>query len=94
MGSHVCEQLSEAGNKVRIFDCVESPWLRSDQDMILGDLLDETTLFDVVQGCKAVYNFAAIADLDDAMDKPIETVNVNVLGNVMLLEAFRKAQVQ
>ena len=38
LGSHVCDQLSEAGHKVRIFDCVESPWLRPDQDMIVGDL--------------------------------------------------------
>ena len=94
LGSHVCDQLSEAGHKVRIFDCVESPWLRSDQDMILGDLLDETTLLDVVEGCKVVYNFAAIADIEEAFDKPIETAKVNVLGNLMLLEACRKAQVQ
>ena len=94
LGSHVCDHLSEAGPNVRIFDCVESPWLRSDQEMILGDLLDEQTLLEAVEGCKAVYNFAAIADVDEALNKPIETVKVNVLGNVMLLEACRKAQVQ
>ena len=94
LGSHVSDQLSNAGHKVCIFDCVESQWLRSDQEMILGDLLDEKTLFDAVEGCNAVYNFAAIADMDEALNKPIETVKVNVLGNVMLLEACLKAQVQ
>ena len=94
LGSHVCDQLSETGHKVRIFDCVESPWLRSDQQMILGDLLDEPTLFEAVEGCNAVYNFAAIADMEEALEKPIETAKVNVLGNVMLLEACRKAKVE
>ena len=56
--------------------------------------MDETTLFDAVEGCNAVYNFAAIADIEKAMEKPIETAKVNVLGNVMLLEACRKAKVQ
>ena len=95
LGSHVCDQLSDAGHKVRIFDCVESKWLRPDQDMIVGDLLGEsTTLLDVIEGYNVVYNFAAVADLDDALDKPYETAKVNVLGNVMLLETCSKANVQ
>ena len=94
LGSHVCDQLSEAGHKVRIFDCVESSWLRPEQEMIVGDLLDEIILEKAIAGCDVVYNFAGLADLDEALEKPVETVKVNVLGNVMLLEACRKAQVQ
>ena len=94
LGSHVCDQLSDAGHKVRIFDCVESPWLRPDQEMILGNLLDEEAISKVVEGCNVVYNFAAISDIEEAINKPIETVKVNVFGNVILLEACRKAQVQ
>ena len=94
LGSHVCDQLSEAGHKVRIFDCVESPWLRLDQEMIVGNLLDEQSLNDAFKGCNVIYNFAALADLDESLTKPIETVKVNVLGNAMVLEACRKAQVQ
>lgn len=94
LGSHVCDQLSLAGHHVRIFDRVDSPWIRPEQEMILGDLLDEAKLIDAVEGCDAVYNFAAIADLDAALDKPIETIQVNVLGNVMVLEACRRAGVK
>ena len=35
-------------------------------------------------------NFAAIADLDEALQKPVETARINVLGNVQILEASRK----
>ena len=58
LGSHVCDQLSEADQKVRIYDCVEPPWLRPEQEMIVGDLLDEIILEKAIAGCDVVYNFA------------------------------------
>ena len=38
LGSHVCDHLSDAGYVVTILDQVASPWLRSDQQMLGGDL--------------------------------------------------------
>ena len=38
LGSHVCDHLSDAGYVVNILDQVASPWLRSDQQMLGGDL--------------------------------------------------------
>lgn len=57
--------------------------------MVVGDLLDLQALIDAIAGSEAVYNFAAIADLNDALEKPIQTVQVNVLGAVNVLEACR-----
>ena len=89
LGSHVCDQLSDAGYQVVVYDRTASQWLRSDQQMICADILDEAALNDAIGGCDAVYNFAAIADLDEALNKPLATVKVNVLGNVMALESCR-----
>lgn len=94
LGSHVCDQLSEAGHKVRIFDMVESPWLRDDQEMIIGDIMDSGMVDQAIEGCDAVYNFAVLADLSESLDKPVETVNINVLGNMYVLEACRKYNIQ
>ena len=94
LGSHVCDQLSKAGHKVRIFDLMTSPWLCNDQEMMVGDMLDENTLAKAISGCEVVYNFAAISDLDEALSNPIKTTRINVLGNVILLEACRKANIQ
>jgi UDP-glucose 4-epimerase len=89
LGSHVADQLSAAGNEVRIYDRTPSPWLQAGQIMCVGDLLEAEALVDAVKGCDVVYNFAALADLNDALDKPVETVKINVLGNVQVLEACR-----
>ena len=94
LGSHVCDQLSEAGYQVLVYDRIVSPWLRTGQTMIEADILDEAALNDAIAGCDVVYNFAAIADLNEALTKPLETARVNVLGNVLVLEACRMHRVQ
>lgn len=90
LGSHVCDQLSEAGYQVIIYDRVESPWRHADQVMVEADILDEAALGEAIKGCEAVYNFAAIADINEALDKPLETIKVNILGNALVLEACRR----
>jgi UDP-glucose 4-epimerase len=94
LGSHVADKLSEAGYHVRIFDRTPSPWLRSGQEMILGNLLNQNEVNEAVQGADFVYNFAALADLDEGLRKPIDTVRVNVLGNAHVLEACKQCDVE
>ena len=89
LGSHVADQLSEAGYRVRIYDRTESRWRRPDQEMIVGELLDRERLHAAIAGSDVVYNFAALADLNQALSQPVRTVEVNVLGNVQVLEACR-----
>ena len=90
LGSHVADYLSLAGHQVRIFDRAPSPWLRSNQEMVVGDLLDMAAVEQAIRDCEAVYNFAALADLNQALDKPIETVRINILGNLHVLDACQR----
>lgn len=89
LGGHVSDQLSKSGYKVRIFDKQKSPWLRDDQEMIVGDLLDAEAVNKAIKGSEVVYNFAAVADLDEALNQPVPTLQVNVLGNLNVLEGCR-----
>jgi UDP-glucose 4-epimerase len=94
LGSHVADALSDAGYQVKIYDRQESNWLRSNQEMIIGDLLDNDLILEHTKNCFAVYNFAAIADLNEAILKPVETAKINILGNVQVLEACKVNQVK
>lgn len=89
LGSHVADALSNAGYKVTIFDKKLSPWLRKDQNMILGDLLDFQGLNKAIMGSDFVYNFAGLADINKALDRPLETISLNIQGNTNVLEACR-----
>lgn len=94
LGSHVSDALSEGGYHVKIFDINASPYIRPDQEMIIGDLLDEKAVTEAVRGCRYVYNLAGLADVDDAAKDPVTTAKLNVLGNVNALEASRLAGVK
>lgn len=94
LGSHVADQLSEAGYSVTIFDRLPSRWLRADQQMVVGDIRSLEQLQAAISGSQVVYNFAALADLNAALDRPLDTVHINVLGTVNALEAARAARVQ
>lgn len=94
LGSHVSDALTDSGYEVTIFDRIKSPWLRPNQSMIIGDLLDEELVSDSIKGFDIVYNFAALADLNQALDKPIDSIRINVLGNAYILEACRKHNIR
>ena len=94
LGSHICDKLSEAGHNVTIVDLHPSPWLRPDQTMLTGNILEEETVYKAVDGADMVFNYAGIADIGEANNRPVDTARINVVGNVMVLEACRKAAVK
>jgi len=89
LGSHVADVLSESGHKVTIYDLTESPYLKKEQRIIRGDILDYKQVESAISGHDIVYNFAGIADIDEANKSAIDTVKINILGNVNLLEASK-----
>lgn len=94
LGSHVADALSDAGHNVRIYDLEESKYIQPTQEMMIGDILDTARVNEAIEGMDVVYNFAGIADIDEASCKPIETVKYNILGNTILLEAAMRLGVK
>ena len=94
LGSHVADALSKSGHEVTIFDIAPSAYLKPNQKMITGDILDRDLLESVIVDQRIVYHFAGIADIDEATEKPVETVKYNILGTTYLLEACRKNAIQ
>ena len=94
LGSHVADVLSEKGYKVKIFDKKKSKWIRSDQEMCIGDILNLKDLDSVIKGADFVFHFAALSDLNQASKEPINTVKVNILGTVLALELCRKHNIK
>lgn len=90
LGSHVADALTEAGHEVTVFDLRPSDFLKPAQKMVIGDILNEELVREVITGQDIIFNFAGLADIDEAKTKPIETVKYNILGNTVLLEAARK----
>jgi UDP-glucose 4-epimerase len=86
MGSHTADELSRRGFAVTIYDRTASLWLREDQKMVLGDLMDIDALRTAMQGAAFVYHFAGIADIGEARVRPYDTIESNVMGVTKALE--------
>jgi len=94
LGSHVADALSARGHAVTIFDLKASPYASGTQRVVVGDILDGQAVADVLRGADAVYHLAGIVDLDDAATKPLETVQQNIAGTVILLSEAVRAGVK
>jgi len=94
LGSHIADALSAAGHQVAIFDTSPSRWLRPDQTMVVGSVLDMPAVNAVLKDSDALYHLAAVADLDEALNSPRTAVEVNVMGTLNFLEAARICQLK
>jgi UDP-glucose 4-epimerase len=94
VGSHVADALTEAGHQVTIFDTITSPYLQKKQKMMLGDIIDIETVTTAIKGMDIVYHFAGMADIETAHIDPLKTIESNILGTTVILEACRKNKVK
>lgn len=94
IGSHVADALVQAGHEVTVVDRRVPDPRPEGQGFVQADILDQEAVRRVLQEQEVAYNFAGIADLDDAQGRPVETARANVLGNTLLLEECRRAHLK
>ena len=91
IGSHVVDALLGAGHSVRVLDR-RAP-IQAEAEWAEVDLLDQDSLTDALKGCGPVFHLAAMADVNQVIAEPAESVAVTVLGAARVLEAARRADV-
>jgi UDP-glucose 4-epimerase len=94
VGSHVADELSNRGYTVTVFDRKASTYLRADQAMIVGDILDQEMVRSAIKGSEIVFHFAAMADIQEARDNPVEAANFNIMGTMFILDACREFSIK
>lgn len=94
LGSHVADELTEKGYEVTIFDRKKSTWINDNQKFIESDLLDREHVIKSLEGFNFVIHFAGIADIGESKEKPLETIETNIIGTANLLEGCRKNKIE
>lgn len=92
IGSHVVDQLLEAGHSVKILDLKEPQ--REDVEYVKGDILEKETVKNSIRDVDFVYHFAAASNIDLVKDNPLKTIEFNVMGTAYLLEEARHTNIQ
>jgi len=94
LGSHVADALSDHGYDTIVFDIERSPWLRPNQEMIQGDILDREAVHGAVKRADVVYHLAGLADIGDAAAKPRKTIELNIMGSMNVIDACVQSDVK
>jgi len=93
IGSYVVEELLNKGYEVVAVDLNKSKYV-DDKYFEYCDILDTKRVNQLVEGAKIVYNFAGFANLDEAIENPIKALELNVMGNLNILEACKNRHVK
>jgi UDP-glucose 4-epimerase len=93
-GSHLVDALIERGHETLVYDLKITQHLNSNCKFIKGDISDLDRVVRATEGCDYVYNCAALSDINEARDLPLETANINITGNLNILEASRLCNVK
>lgn len=94
LGSHLADALTDRGYRVTVFDVRPSPWLRPEQEMIVGNVLDEGEVQKALAGAHYVYHLAGIADIGKSVESPRETLEKNIIGSANVFDACVQAGIE
>ncbi len=93
LGGYVVDELCRRGYEVVAADIQQSDYLPKSVFQYCDVLDRESVAKAVTSDVDFVYNFAGLANLDEAVTKPVETIESNVIGNLNILEACKNKKI-
>jgi len=92
IGSHIIDQLIEKKHEVTDLDLL--PPHRTDINHVKCSILDVEGLVKAFKDIEVVYHLAAVSNVNNVYQTPVESVDINSTGTVKILEAARRANVK
>lgn len=89
IGSHVVDKLVDAGHHVIVMDLKVRPH-RSDVEFRDVDISNYSSVLDATGGADYIYHLAAMSNVNHVFERPVYSMELNMMGTVHLLEAARK----
>jgi UDP-glucose 4-epimerase len=100
IGSHLAENLVRDGHTVRILDNFSTgkrknlAGLRGKVDIRKGDIRDRREVQSAMRGVEYVLHHAAMVSVAESVERPEDTLDVNVTGTLNVLQAAKRAKVR
>ena len=92
IGSHVVDRMVAAGHRVTVLDV--RPPHREDVAFTMVDIDDVDGLVAALAGTDVVLHLAGVSNVNDAFDRPLDTVAINIAGTANVWEAARRNHLQ
>ena len=99
IGSHIVDALVKKGARVKVYDNFSSGFMdhlanvKSEVEIIKGDILDIDKLDKAIKGCNVVVHQAAQLEIARCMENPIEDLTTNTVGSLNIFNSCLKNNV-
>ena len=97
IGSHIVEHFQGKAD-VRVLDNLRSGYRKNleglEHEFIEGSITDREIVKKAVEGVDYIFHMAAMISVPESMEKPIECVDINCTGTLVVLEEAAKAGVK
>lgn len=91
LGSYIVNELLQRGNYDVIIGDLHQSSFSTEAEFIECDILDYNSIEKVIPNkVDVVYNLAGFSNMEKAANCPMETIQLNIIGNLNVLEAARK----
>lgn len=98
IGSHLCEALLKNGDEVYVIDNLSTGSLDNIKHLLenkdfhctMDTIMNSDVMDKLVKKCDRIYHLAAAVGVKLIMDKPIETIETNVIGTEIVLKKANK----
>lgn len=103
IGSHLAEQLTRDGHKVKAlvqynsfnsWGWLDDSHLKSEMEIISGDIRDSFFVKNAVKNCNCIFHLAALIAIPFSYYSPYSYLDTNVIGTLNLLNASRDNQIE
>lgn len=89
IGSHVVDKLIDAGHEVTVLDHRVKPH-RDDVIFKDVDITNYSSVLDATRGADYIFHLAAMSNVNHVFEKPVYSVEINIMGTVNALESARQ----
>lgn len=97
IGSNIVEHFQRT-DEVIVLDSLRSGFERNLQgftvQLVKGSVTDKSIVEETARGVDYIFHLAALVSVPESVEKPHETVEINVLGTLNVLDAARKQKVK
>ncbi|MFB6345011.1 MAG: GDP-mannose 4,6-dehydratase [bacterium] len=101
IGSHLSEKLLQDGHKVTVIDNLSTGQLENisnfkdhpDFELVVGSVLEENLIRKKTKGKDRIYHLAAAVGVQNIIDQPLESIEVNVDGTQNVLRAANREKI-
>ncbi len=98
IGSHLAERLIKEGYKVTVIDNLSTGTLKNIEglkdkpefDFVEGDVRDAELMEGLAKRSDVIFHLAAAVGVNLIADKPVHTIETNIVGTEVVLEAANK----